>query len=76
MSSLVRVSGLSAARQGFSPVRERHSYGMDRIFVLAVGGGFMCFVQVSLSKIEVVLSEIRGILRAGRSDDSLGFADV
>jgi hypothetical protein len=36
----------------------------------------MCFVQVSLSKIEVVLSEIRGIFRAGRSDDSLGFADI
>jgi len=36
----------------------------------------MCFVQVSLSEIEVVLSEIRGILRAGRGDDSLGFADV
>jgi len=36
----------------------------------------MCFVQVSLSEVEVVLSEIRGIFRACRCDDSLGFADI
>jgi hypothetical protein len=67
---------LRASGQGFSPVRDRDGNIVDRIFVLAASGLFVCFVQVCLSEIEVVRSEIRGVLCTRRSDDSLGFADI
>lgn len=57
-------------------MRKRYGNSVDRILVLTARGLFVCFVQVCLSKIEVVRSEIRGILCARRCDDSLGFADI
>jgi hypothetical protein len=72
----VRLSGLRAARQGFSTVRKRYGNSADSTLVLTARGLFVCFVQVCLSKIEVVRSEIRGILSTRRCDNSLGFADI
>lgn len=57
-------------------MRKRYCNVVDRILVLSARGLFVCFVQVCLSKIEVVRSEIRCVFSTRRCDDSLGFADV